>query len=363
MDVEELQATLQDAGLSPYQAEVYVTLLELGEASATEIGEHCTVPRPRIYDVLRDLSERGYVETYRQDTLRARSVDPEPVLDDLRRRSETFAAAAETVEELWERPQPEEHAISVFGDFDTIVDRVADAVRGADHAVQLAARARTITSILPALRTAHDDGVVVKLSVYAPPEDSLPVSTFEDAFTTTPTEVRRRSNPAPFLALVDGDETYFGLRSDPVEYGVHVDDNALTSMLYWYFQFALWESWDAVYAVGPERPSGEYVEIRQCIRDVASRVERGEDVRATIEGYDIATGERRELTGHITEVGYPGESPSTDTWSGQFAGGQAMLVLDAGHDTYSVGGFGAILEDVRATHIHVHDVRDEDRQG
>ncbi|TKX51791.1 transcriptional regulator, partial [Halorubrum sp. SP3] len=52
MDTEELLETLQAADLSYYQANAYVTLLELGTASATEVAQASDVPDARIYDVL-----------------------------------------------------------------------------------------------------------------------------------------------------------------------------------------------------------------------------------------------------------------------------------------------------------------------
>ena len=48
-----------------------------------EVAEASDVPDPRIYDVLRDLADAGYIETYEQDLLYARAVSPEEVLDDL----------------------------------------------------------------------------------------------------------------------------------------------------------------------------------------------------------------------------------------------------------------------------------------
>lgn len=62
------------------------------------------VPGPRIYDVLRSLADREYVETYEQDTLRARAHSPADVLDDLRGRADRFESAAEEIEERWEQP-------------------------------------------------------------------------------------------------------------------------------------------------------------------------------------------------------------------------------------------------------------------
>ncbi|WP_435157485.1 helix-turn-helix domain-containing protein [Haladaptatus sp. DFWS20] len=52
MDPNEFHTILEDAGFSPYQADAYTTLLELGSAPASEIASTSGVPQPRIYDVL-----------------------------------------------------------------------------------------------------------------------------------------------------------------------------------------------------------------------------------------------------------------------------------------------------------------------
>jgi len=69
MDTEDLRDALEDAGLSQYQAEAYTALLRLGTASATELADACAVPTARIYDVLRDLEGKAYIETYEQGSL------------------------------------------------------------------------------------------------------------------------------------------------------------------------------------------------------------------------------------------------------------------------------------------------------
>jgi predicted HTH transcriptional regulator len=81
MDTGELIEILQEAGLSPYQAQAYVTLLELGAAAASELATTSGVPGLRIYDILRDLEEDGYIVTYTQDQLYARALPPSEALD------------------------------------------------------------------------------------------------------------------------------------------------------------------------------------------------------------------------------------------------------------------------------------------
>lgn len=350
MDSEELTAALRDAGLSPYQASAYVTVLELDDATATAVVAECSVPRPRIYDVLAELADRGYVETYEREHLRVRAREPEAVVADLRERATAFETAAEEIKRQWERPAPSGHAIDVFSGADAVVRHAREAITDATSAVQIAASADRFDRLLSAIREAADGGAAVKLSLSVPDDDELPP--LERAFGDRQIEVRRRTSPAPFLALVDGEATYLAVETGS-EYGTYVNDAALTSMLYWYFQFALWESWPEVYA-GDGRTPGSYAEIRQCIRDLAPRLEHGERPRATVDGIEVATGDRRELRGTVVDVRHP-RRPDEEPDDGALVTGQATLTLETDDGTHTVGGFGAIVEDLRATRIRVAD--------
>ena len=93
MNSDELRAVLETAGLSPYQADAYVALLERGSASASDLATASGVPQPRIYDVLRGLEDAGYVTTYDRDRLYARANDPEEALSGLRTAVDRFETA------------------------------------------------------------------------------------------------------------------------------------------------------------------------------------------------------------------------------------------------------------------------------
>ena len=53
---------LKGLGLTMYEAQAYVTLTSLISATATEISEKSQIPRSRIYDVLKKLYEKEYIE-------------------------------------------------------------------------------------------------------------------------------------------------------------------------------------------------------------------------------------------------------------------------------------------------------------
>ncbi|MBM3261171.1 helix-turn-helix domain-containing protein [Candidatus Kaiserbacteria bacterium] len=57
---------LMSLGLSGPRADAYLTLLEQGGATATELAKRMGVQRTSVYAILRSLAEEGFVETYIQ---------------------------------------------------------------------------------------------------------------------------------------------------------------------------------------------------------------------------------------------------------------------------------------------------------
>lgn len=56
-----LVKTLEQVGLSPKEAQVYLALLALESSTAYEIAQHCEVKKPTVYVILEDLRQKGLV--------------------------------------------------------------------------------------------------------------------------------------------------------------------------------------------------------------------------------------------------------------------------------------------------------------
>jgi len=56
---KNLTNQLQQLGLTSKEAEVYLTLLQLGPSSVLEISRHCDVKRATIYNILESLTQKG----------------------------------------------------------------------------------------------------------------------------------------------------------------------------------------------------------------------------------------------------------------------------------------------------------------
>ncbi|MEZ3142876.1 TrmB family transcriptional regulator [Halobaculum sp. MBLA0143] len=347
METDALVDTLQDAGLSPYQANAYVALLELGVASATEVAEVSDVPAPRIYDVLGALEDQGYIETYEQNTLHARAHSPTDVLEDLRTRSDRFERAADEVEDRWEQPELEGNEASIVSRFRTVLERAETFVDEAAHQVLLSTTTDHFRRLRPSLEAAYDRGVSVRVSLHT--ERETDVDTLPDPAGVA-TEVRHRPLPAPFLALADRRRACFAHHPEAYDqYGVLISDRTHTFVFYWYFLTSLWEQWEPVHDDQTDGLPVEYMDIRNCARDLSALDLSEHDARLRVEGYDVDTGEERELVGTVEAIRCP-VPVEPDTHVVDLVG-QVTLDVRTEEGTVPVGGWGALIEDVEATRI------------
>lgn len=81
---DEIVDGLRKLGLTDYEARAYGTLVGMGEATAREVHEMSAVPRTRIYDILRDLEGKGFVEFVDGSPTYYRAVEPDRVMKRLK---------------------------------------------------------------------------------------------------------------------------------------------------------------------------------------------------------------------------------------------------------------------------------------
>ncbi|MFW6017630.1 MAG: TrmB family transcriptional regulator [Halapricum sp.] len=354
MDTSTLTTILEDAGLSPYQADAYVTILELGSASATDIAEESDVPDPRIYDVLRDLEKHGYIETYEQDSLHARAYSPDAVLEDLRERAGRFEQAADEIEQRWEAPTMDTHTVSFVKRMDTVLDKAEAKIREAQTQIQVAANREQYERLRPALQAAHESGVHIRLALYLEDDESLLPT---DELNSVATQVRYRSIPMPFVALVDRTSTCFAPHVlSANRYGIIVEDRTHAYVFHWFFMAGLWESTEPLVEDSDDSLPRTYVNIRQCIRDVWPHLEDGATLSVTVDGLDVESGSTVTFGGNIVDVTYPSlEAAGTDA-PFLYLGGQATISIETDDGIVDIGGWGAVIEDYEATQIVLEDI-------
>lgn len=351
-DRAAFKEVLTDADFSQYEAEVYLSVLELGDASVADIAETSPVPRSRVYGVLSDLERQGVLETYESDSLRARINDPSAVAEDLTARSERFSDAATGIQEIWEQPQVRQKAVRVFQDHSTTIAEADVRLAEAETIVHLAVSPEELDALRDILETLRDSGVVVRIALHEGQQQLDEPGNLSIPYSAVASEVRFCGSLLPFIALIDGDLSIFGIQSrHGSEYGILIDDHILSSILHWYFQIQLWEPWDSVYAA-TDTDGLTYISIREFIRDIESVRESGDRIVVRVEGIKTFSGEEVTITGHLEDIVYSDSNVAGDQpFSQPFL--QAAIVVSDDADTHTIGGYGAILEDVRATQISV----------
>ncbi|WP_240145874.1 TrmB family transcriptional regulator [Halococcus salsus] len=362
MDTDELHAILEEAGLSPYQADAYETLLELGSASASEIATTSGVPQPRIYDVLRALEDDGYVTTYNRDRLYAQANDPSEALSGLRGAIKRYETAIGEIEARYQESEVDEGDVSLVRRFRTVFEHSREVIKTADDHIQLAATPDQFRKLQTELQAAHERGVHIQLSLHVPPDNNLPLDKSE--FEGICTEVRRRDLRGPFLLLVDRHQACYSTHNQlSDEYGVLVDDYITAYVFHWYYITRLWEVYDTIYDGHNEQLPYSYVEITDCIRAVEPLLNNNAIITGRIEGEFVRTGRESDLSGQFVDVEYTGSRTDEAPASLLELAAEARLRFETDDDSYTVGGRGAHTEDVAGKRFIIEQIDDPAGDG
>lgn len=348
MDRDDVMAVLGDAGFSGYEATVYTTVLHRGDAPVADLPDLCDVPRTRAYDVVRDLEGRGLVETYEDATRRVRPLDPGPLLERLDSRATGIRETADEIETMWRQSGVRQSSITVVQDYDQVLRKAAAEFGEAENLISVSLRPSDVDVLSPSLRSAIDEDVTVRISLLDTPQTE-PIDYGDEFFAEVATEVRRCESLVPFMALLDGPNGIFAIRdSFGHEYGILVRDHFLTSILHWFYQMQLWEPWNVLYSAVSETPD-QYVSVHELIRDFRSTPVDENTITVRIEGYDTMTGDAVDVTGRIVDVVQADHTES----SIDVPFIQATLLVDTGDETVTVGGYGAIIEDIRSYSVEI----------
>ena len=226
-------------------------------------------------------------------------------------------------------------------------DRAAVCVRAGEHALV----GPDNGCLLPparALAAAADNGVVIRASAF-PTADGPDLATHPVAASVT--EIRRRTIRSPFFAVVDRTRANVAPTTRmPDPYGVVVNDDIISFVFQWYFQTCLWSVWETV---STHEPTPPYVCLEEFIRDIYPLWHEGALVSVTVEGIGTDSGKGRTVSGVVVDVVHSGRTTDDRRPTLAELSGQASVVVATGERACSVGGWGALLEDLEARRITV----------
>ncbi|WP_312907524.1 TrmB family transcriptional regulator [Natronosalvus caseinilyticus] len=348
MDTDTLRRALEEGGLTEYEVDAYLTLLEVGSSSVVGIAERSSVPAPQIYETIRSLEDHGFVETIDRDKLHARAREPVEIIDQLREKSQMLADAADEVEDRWERPDAQDFRVNVLKRRESLVNNAREAIEDASVSVEVAATPAQLEQLQPALRDADDRGVNTWVTLCGE-EPSI------DPRDAGVLQVRWRALPGPFIAIVDRRRAFFAPAVHHGEpYGIVINDDILTLVLHWFYLTLIWLPSNRLY-VDPNRlPT--YASIEGFILDVAPLWHDGATIDVRVLGQQPESGEYTEVRGKLSSITVDGGTVPRRNPTVTELAGYATLVVDSGSRQYTIGGWGAVFEDVEAEIITVEGI-------
>lgn len=98
---------LQEIGLSPNEAKIYETLLNIGVAGVGDIATKANIHRRNVYDALQRLVQKGLVfTTFQKNENRYSAVDPNKLMELVREKEIHLANAIPDLQKLYQNEPP-----------------------------------------------------------------------------------------------------------------------------------------------------------------------------------------------------------------------------------------------------------------
>jgi sugar-specific transcriptional regulator TrmB len=341
MTTDDLRLTMERVGerfnLGEYEIEAYLTVLEHGQLTASEIADRTDIPQPRVYDTVRSLSDRGLVELRESRPMKIIAIDPEEAFEDVQ---DSLTTMVDELGSRYTAPARDTEAVTLVKSRSTILRYLEEVIEAADYELTL--------SLTPDLLARFEDHLQAKLAEHVTvellvaPAAEVPR---EFDYASVATEVRtRRGITTPVIAVADGEYSIYAtqdaLREDQDRYGVIFNRSELGFLVSGFFGTVLWTTCEEVLlSDGEGRPlPRRYASIRRCVKDLR---DLGGTFHATVEGRDVDTGRQRVVRGEVVGTTFE------DTEE------VANLTVAADGERVTVGGRVAALEDVEAHRIHV----------
>jgi hypothetical protein len=178
----DLTESLKSVGLTKYEALVYIALLRVEGATATEIHEISGVPRASVYPVLDRLIQKNLVIVSQSTPKRFRATPPAEGIDNLLRQIHADAdAAREVLEEIYRQRATAEAGVeeliwSIYGE-DKIIQRLEELIAHATVSIRIISSWQVLKKIIHSVLKAAEKGVDVEIiSDHTSPPGECPAS-------------------------------------------------------------------------------------------------------------------------------------------------------------------------------------------
>lgn len=164
----EIVEDLRGFGLTDYEAQAYLALLQDSPATAYQVSKGSGLPRANVYAAVESLAKKGFAQPVTESPLRYVPVQPEVLFARMLQDVDAQCRRVDSKLARLRRSSGEEYVWTLRGD-DAIRAKIASMIEAARSHVWIKAHARIVEEHRPALLRAAGRGTQVILILFGDP--------------------------------------------------------------------------------------------------------------------------------------------------------------------------------------------------
>lgn len=323
---------------------MYFVLLRHGEATVNEISDAADISVRYVYEIAERLADRGVLKVNDHESpTTIRAVPPDEAIDGI---VSDLNEVGDELRDLYNAPGPQKVEFDLIESLQTARKRVQTILSGAAEEVVLAIPGTRLSAFAAELEEAAERGVTVLLLV----EENRANPTYE-LVEHPRIVVRVWDGPLPLMAAADVETGVIGpaesLTSNDADRSiVMVRQPQLVGTIVGSFLSNYWPPAEEVYVPDPSPLPQTFTHFRSAVLEAALRLNAGDAITATAEVHSLNVDWPEDddtVSGEVVEVRQGLVKPTTNTFPVE-----ASLVVETDRGRVTVGGEGALLEDLEA---------------
>lgn len=343
---EQFRNQMRWFGLTEKETDTYLTILENGPTTVTEIADETDVSKRYIYTAAKKLEERHFVivnDYFTPTTIEA--APPDEVYEHLTEQTDKLYSELESRY----RSSRISNDTKVLKSRSTVINKIEELIDGAEDQVAISLPAVVIPTLSETLRDAVDRGVFVLLLVFEDPNqnDTDPLS--DVTLDGIAHALRYRDTKLPILLSVDTESALVASRGvitqpDSSANALFLGQPYMQTVVFSSFNNSLWVNSEEIHVTDPHQLPHTYTNIRRAAIDATMYSEQGVTLTAEIEARETEQPDAVvNIVGEVVGVKQRHINPTTDARPRQ-----CCLCVRDGDETVTVGNHNAFFEDYRA---------------
>lgn len=339
---EILLKYLEILGIKGYEGRAFLSLLRLGEATATQIAKKSGIPLPRIYDVLEGLNRKGLIMIKAGRPRKYRALSPSIALtryvkNYVDRIMKLNSMVVEELEKLFRTKQSREPYIWISHSLDASIEHAQEWIRELVIDGYASLNIDLFTKMINTIhkKLSSNKGSLFSVTLFSEPEKSL-LQRLESM-----PNIRVLYQPTGFIKAIESDFercVIFGK-----DYSLFSTEPEIMILLNDAYYFGYWRIARVIKEFDIRR-NAKYMSKHQwlVLPLISQALKDGYNVRLHAVGRTVNEGNPIDIHCHVVKV-Y--RSPDDRT--------RTIICEEDTGERIHIGGMGASVEDVEALYLEV----------